>query len=164
MKSRIKLPIANIMSAHSANLNDECNSLCTNHPKRVFPTRIPSPSVRVCVFSSVCKPIQMHLPRLYGVIIFYLFICSCYTKRKKKQAQPMKFSNKLNGNTIKSREFAILKQFLLLCYYARCQHSGKCVYNSQFSFDGITRYVSFRFFFIQNIICIGLVVVFSLFK
>lgn len=29
----------------------------------------------------------------------------------------MKFSNKLNGNTIKSREFAILKQFLLCVRY-----------------------------------------------
>lgn len=41
----------------------------------------------------------------------------------------MKFNNKLNGNTIKSREFAILKQFLLCACYLHDLATAERVYS-----------------------------------
>lgn len=83
-------------------------------PKRVFPTRIAS----LCVpffffFILLCYWCRFRNASLCGVIFIHIqSFCS-----RKKSARPMKFNNKLNGNTIKSREFAILKQFLLcVCY------------------------------------------------
>lgn len=92
------------------------NLVCTIYRRRVFPTRITSLCVCAIPFPRPLLQLLMPIPKCISVWCnFYSY--SIVLWRKKVCARPMKFSNKLNGNAIKSREFAILKQFLLcVCY------------------------------------------------